>query len=272
MGLACEGRGEGRGRAPPSRYSVPTASRPPRLSCPASCSCPHSPACSPPPGRRTSFTLHLLFPAITLPPVSPTCSARPHPALAFLDLGPAAPNLSATPSPPGRLPGGFPSPARLVRRLAPPTPLGARLPEPSGRSVLPSSPNSCTLPRPPFLPRPFCRCCLAFARSPALLAGLAHPPCPVRPSLLAAYPHAPPLPVLQPQASPAALLRGRFLLSLPGVEEELRHPQADRVSLPAAGAAHPSLFPPLPGKRGAERLGRNLAACWLSATNSGSGQ
>ena len=186
------------------------------------------PACSPPPGRRTSFTLHLLFPAITLPPVSPTCSARPHPALAFLDLGPAAPNLSATPSPPGRLPGGFPSPARLVRRLAPPTPLGARLPEPSGRSVLPSSPNSCTLPRPPFLPRPFCRGCLAFARRPALLAGPAHPPCPVRPSLLAAYPHAPPLPVLQPQASPVALLRGRFLLSLPGVEE-LRHPGADSV-------------------------------------------
>ena len=204
----------------------------------------------PSPRQAHKFHPPFAFPCDYSPPVSPTCRARPLPTLAFLDLGPPAPNLSATPSPPGRPPGGFPAPARLARCSAPPTPLGARLLQPSGLSVPLSSPNSrflahslsshvpsaCTVLYLPSEPRAPCRSC--------------PPPSPVRPSPLTAYPHAPPLPVLQPQASPAALLRCRFLLSLPGVEEELRHPPTrppfGGTSVPARrwGCSGLSPFPP----------------------------
>nr|KAF6450472.1 hypothetical protein HJG59_008356 [Molossus molossus] len=180
------------------------------------------------------------------------------------DPEPPAPNLSTTLSSPGRVPGGFPAPARLARRPAPPTPRGARLPHLSGRSVRLSRPDpaSCPLLLPPttLLPAPSRVC----PQSPALLPVLPTLLCPVHPSLLAAYVHVPPLPVVQPQASPAVLLRRRLLLSLPGAEAELRLP---------AGAARPALFPfSLPGKQRGERRGRDLAACWLSATNSEHGQ
>lgn len=165
--------------------------------------------------------------------------------MAFSDPEPPALNWSATPSPPGRLPGGFPAPALLARRPAPPTPRGARLPQLSGPSVHPSRPRSCILAPSPPSHAPAAARSRVCPRSPSLQRVLPTPLGTVRPSFLAAYAHAPPLPVPQLRASPAILLRRRFLLSLPVVEVELRHlPGGSGVPARCWGCPALSFLPP----------------------------
>lgn len=183
--------------------------------------------------------------------MSPTCHARPLPTLAFFGSRSPSPKLEhyAKPSwtsarrlplscPPGMPPRAPNSPGR-----PPSSALGA---------VYPSlQPQLLHLGSFPFLPRLFCLYRLAFA----LLVPRSLPVQPTpslqraplfSPLILTLHPS-----VLQPQASPTALLRCRFLLSLPGVEEELRRPPSgSRVPARCWGCPALSPLPPTREERG----------------------
>lgn len=209
------------GWGPPSRCPVPSAWRPPRLSCPASCSCPHSPAAPlPPAGAQVSPSI--CFSRRFLSLVSRTRRARPLPTLGCVDQEPPAPNLSAALSLAGRPRGGFPAACRPAAP-APPTPQDARPPQPSGLAGCRCSPRSCTLAPSPSSHAPAARAVLRLSPKSCTPCRSCPPPLPSAPLSTGRGSSRSTPPGFPARSLAAALLRRRFLLSLPGVEAELRH-------------------------------------------------
>lgn len=138
-----------------------------------------------PPGRRTTFTLHLLFPVITLPGSPLHIAHDPSPRWPFRSKAPSPKLEPHAESPwmsalrlPSSCPPGTPPRAPNTPRHPPSQAFGA---------VGPSLPPQILHPGPlPFLPRPCCRAVSRLAPEPSAPAGPAHRLCPVRPSLLAA--------------------------------------------------------------------------------------
>ncbi|XP_034862426.1 nascent polypeptide-associated complex subunit alpha, muscle-specific form-like [Mirounga leonina] len=246
---------------------------------------------SPPPRGRLGFPAPPRVPARTrLPAPLPPAGAQVSPSICFSRLF-LSPGLPCTPR--RTLPhvGFFGSRApnpELQRHAEPSRTSAPRLPRSRPPGTPPRAPNAVGLPPSPALgavcpslqllhPGPFPSshapvACdrLAFAPRVPRSCGSCPPPsgqCAPRSSrrILAVHPSRFPSPELPrlPSCAAASLSPCQELKRSCGTPP----PQAVLVSLPTAGAASLSPRFPLPGKRGVERRGRDLAACWLSATN-----